>query len=177
LKQLGLLQVNGEGNPVPGKEQNIVMDNCGGLNKNNHVLLLAPCLVEMGYFMRVNMLFLVVGHTKNVCDRRFNNLKKDYHKRNICTYEDAIAILDKSKYVTVMPIDPKEDWRDYYNMLVKAYKLMSSAGLRSRPNDIFSAHLDDNNTMKLFTRVSDLPQHEPVYKKSQIFPSQEEETG
>jgi hypothetical protein len=58
LKQLGLLQVNGEGNPVPGNELNIVMDNCGGQNKNNHVSLLAPCLIEMGYFMRVNMLFL-----------------------------------------------------------------------------------------------------------------------
>jgi hypothetical protein len=55
-----------EGNPIKGKELNLVMDNCGGQNKNNCVIPLAPYLVEMGYFEEVNIIFLVVGHTKNV---------------------------------------------------------------------------------------------------------------
>jgi hypothetical protein len=36
----------------PGKSLTIVMDNCGGQNKNNVVLRLAPYLVEMGYFFQ-----------------------------------------------------------------------------------------------------------------------------
>jgi hypothetical protein len=35
----------------PGKSLTIVIDNCGGQNKNNVVLRLAPYLVEMGYFL------------------------------------------------------------------------------------------------------------------------------
>jgi hypothetical protein len=47
------------------KELNdIIMDNCGGQNKNNHVILLAPYLVEMGFFETANIIFLVTGHTK-----------------------------------------------------------------------------------------------------------------
>jgi hypothetical protein len=47
LKKFGLLQVDGLGNSIRGKELNIVMDNCGGQNKNNHVILLAPYHVEV----------------------------------------------------------------------------------------------------------------------------------
>ena len=47
---------------------NIVFDNCPGQNKNNTVIRLVPYLVEMGYFRRVEFMFLIVGHTKNNCD-------------------------------------------------------------------------------------------------------------
>jgi hypothetical protein len=42
LDSLGLLKEQAT------EELNIVMDNCSGQNKNNHVLLLAPYLVESG---------------------------------------------------------------------------------------------------------------------------------
>ena len=50
---------------TPGKEMVILMDNCGGQNKNNHVLRLALYLVEAGYFKKVTFNFYIVGHTKN----------------------------------------------------------------------------------------------------------------
>jgi hypothetical protein len=71
LESLNLLKGVGQ----VGKELNIIMDNCGGQNKNNHVLRLANLLVEAGYFHMVNFIFYVVGHTKNICDRWFNTLK------------------------------------------------------------------------------------------------------
>ena len=49
----------------PGKELTIIMDNCGGQNKNNMVLRLSVLLVELGYFDKVNFVFYIVGHTKN----------------------------------------------------------------------------------------------------------------
>lgn len=54
-------------------------DNCGGQNKNNTLLIrLAAYLVESGHFKEVEIVFLVVGHTKNACDWLFNNLKEGY---------------------------------------------------------------------------------------------------
>jgi hypothetical protein len=50
LKQLKLMQNDSNGKPIKGKALNLIMDNCAGQNKNNHVILLVPYLVEMGYF-------------------------------------------------------------------------------------------------------------------------------
>ena len=66
LSDLNLLRGN-----EAGKELNIVFDNCTGQNKNNTVLRLVPFLVEMGFFEKVNFVFLVVGHTKNAADNPF----------------------------------------------------------------------------------------------------------
>eukprot|EP00536_Pseudo-nitzschia_multiseries_P014667 jgi/Psemu1/39721/gm1.39721_g len=57
----------------------VLMDNCGGQNKNNNALRLANVLVEAGYFKKVNFMFYAVGRTKNVADYWwFNTMKKDY---------------------------------------------------------------------------------------------------
>jgi hypothetical protein len=41
------------------KQLSIIMDNCSGQNKNNHVLHLAACLMEMRFFRSVNFIFYV----------------------------------------------------------------------------------------------------------------------
>ena len=80
LRQLNLLQED-----LAGGELNIVFDNCSGQNKNNTVLKLAAWLKQMGYFKKVNFVFLVVGHTKNAADSSFNSLKVEYRRENIYT--------------------------------------------------------------------------------------------
>ena len=50
----------------------IIMDNCGGQNKNNYVLRLAPYLTMKKYFEKVSILVLVAGHTKNTVDQLFD---------------------------------------------------------------------------------------------------------
>eukprot|EP00956_Cyclotella_meneghiniana_P033706 scaffold98469_cov63-Cyclotella_meneghiniana.AAC.3 len=57
LKSEGLLREND-----PGLELNVIYDNCSGQNKNNTVLRYLLWLVELGYFRRINLIFLVVGH-------------------------------------------------------------------------------------------------------------------
>jgi hypothetical protein len=49
-----------------GSELNIVFDNCYRQNKNNTVLRLAAWLAQLGHFLKVNFIFLVDGHTKDV---------------------------------------------------------------------------------------------------------------
>jgi hypothetical protein len=39
LKQLKLMQNDSNGNPIKGKELNLITDNCAGQNKNNHVIM------------------------------------------------------------------------------------------------------------------------------------------
>ena len=66
---------------------NVIMDNCGGQNKNGTVLKMAAYFVERGCFNRVNLIFLVKGHTKNDCDRMFNRLKIRWLKSNVYTFK------------------------------------------------------------------------------------------
>jgi hypothetical protein len=66
-----------------GKQLSITMDNCNGQNKNKYVLCLALYLVELNYFKVVELIFCIRGHTKNACDRLFNQLKKRWHKQQV----------------------------------------------------------------------------------------------
>jgi hypothetical protein len=107
LRHLNILQ-----DDCRGKELNVVFDNCPGQNKNHHVLWLVPYLIEMGYFHTVNFIFLVVGHTKNAADRRFNNLKMIYRKSNVYTFNQLLEVCGKSAHVTVVPV-VDGDFKDY----------------------------------------------------------------
>ena len=58
------------------------MDNCVGQNKNYMIIRSAALCIEM-VWEKVNLIFLIKGHTKNACDRNFNLLKSDWRKRYI----------------------------------------------------------------------------------------------
>ena len=48
------------------------MDNCGGQNKNKVSICLGAYLRKVGYFKKVNFMFLVKGHIKKSANRMFN---------------------------------------------------------------------------------------------------------
>lgn len=119
LKRKGLLQPGNKGGKL-----SLFFDNCVGQNKNNCVIHLAPLLVEAGFFSEVEICFLIVGHTKNSCDRIFNSLKKKTRKATIWTYEQLLRAVDDSHLVTVLDSNP-EDFlqvekyeKQYYRNLV-----------------------------------------------------------
>ena len=85
-----------------GGELTVVFDNCTGQNKNNTVLKLLVYLIEMKFFKKVNFVFLIVGHTKNVADHLFNALKNVYRKENIYTFPQLLIVLNTSDKVTVI---------------------------------------------------------------------------
>ena len=80
----------------------IVVDNCGGQNKNKCILRYLIWLVEAGFIDHVKLIFLVAGHTKNKCDRMFNLLKNDYHKVDVFSFKQLLAVLDRNDFVTVI---------------------------------------------------------------------------
>ena len=78
----------------PGGKLVLFFNNCSDQNKNNTVLNLGAMLAELGYFKEVEMLFLIVGHTKNACNHLFNALKKT---RSTSTEESASKNLVEEK--------------------------------------------------------------------------------
>lgn len=105
----------------PRQELTVIMDNCGGQNKNRMVLRLAILLTELQYFKEVNVCFLVAGHTKNSCDRLFNSLKKEYRKSDVFSVDDLITKLSVCKNVVPVRVET-EDFKDYDEFENKIYK-------------------------------------------------------
>jgi hypothetical protein len=111
----------------PRKELNIVMDNCGGQNNHKYVLRLAPLFVELKYYRRVNIIFLVAGHTKNAADRLFNLLKQDYCKSQVFTMEQLQQVLDSNQYVECIKVGP-DDFYNYGKLEDTLYKTAPMMG-------------------------------------------------
>jgi hypothetical protein len=103
------------------KELNLVMDNCGGQNKNRYVLRLAPLLVERRFYRHVNIIFLVAGHTKNAADRLFNLLKIQYRKKQVFTMEQLQQTLDLNQYISCVKVE-SDEFYDFGKFEDKIYK-------------------------------------------------------
>ena len=86
LHDQGFIKLDDNGNPIHSCQLTIAADNCSSQNKNNMVIQLVPWLVEKGFYEEMELLFYVHGHTKNVCDHMFNQLKAGFHNHNIYTY-------------------------------------------------------------------------------------------
>ena len=100
-------------------ELSIVADNCGGQNKNRIVLRFLMWLVEVGYFPKIRLIFLVKGHTKNSCDRLFNLLKINYHRLNIYTYDQLVNVINKNEFITAHKMKSSDmfdflSWQDVF---------------------------------------------------------------
>ena len=66
LKHTGIIEkCNTEGSLG---EYIMVMDNCGGQNKNRMVIRFLLMLTEIGILQKASNVYLVRGHTKNACD-------------------------------------------------------------------------------------------------------------
>ena len=102
LKKMDLLDFND-----PIKELNLIFDNCTGQNKNKMVLRFATYLVEAGYFMEVNVIFLVKGHTKNAADRLFNISKKYVRRFDIFTMGQLIEAVGRHDQVEAHRVVPE----------------------------------------------------------------------
>ena len=81
------------------------------------VLRLGLYLVEKRYFTSVEFVFLIVGHTKNPCDRMFNLLKLSYRKSNIYTMEQTIEKLNGHAQTTATRFINHRNWDKYLDKL------------------------------------------------------------
>jgi hypothetical protein len=116
-----------------GKRLTVIMDNCAGQNKNGHVLRLALLLVELQFFKAVEFVFYVRGHTKNLCDRMFNLMKKRYHCSQIFSMRVLTEKLNELDNVSFTAVT--SDVFFYYN------SLLDSVYCKFQPGTVKSNHL------------------------------------
>ena len=138
------LAPNNTEDTAPFKEINLVMDNCGGQNKNKHVLRLLNIMILRRLALRVNAIFLVKGHTKNPCDRMFNILKKKTRKENIYTPTMLFDALNAQEQVTAFPFTDFYDWNEWENR----YMRNSIPGVKSFHVFTVDAAVDEGLSMQ-----------------------------
>jgi len=109
----------------PRKELAVIMDNCGGQKKNRMVIRLAPLIVELGLYKKVNFAFLVARHTKNSCDHLFNILKLKYRKSDIFSIEMLVKTVNQCHLVDAVRAK-EDDFKDYDKFLNLIYKGIES---------------------------------------------------
>jgi hypothetical protein len=149
----------------PGKKLTVVMDNCDGQNKNIVVMRRAPYLVDMGYFKTVVVAFYVRRHTKNACNRIFNQMKLKYHKKDFFTWTQAVETLNTKDTVNI--VDAKEElFKDYGSMLDKLYSSFKPTTIQK--NHIFKVeHTDATLSMQCAIHNEAPFVMQPMLKKGQ----------
>ena len=99
LEDCGIIKEWKASGKKPGRSLTLVFDNCGGQNKN-HVMLRMPLwLIDIGLYKAVEVGFFIAGHTKNVCDRLFKDLKKDCHKADIFSLKVLVTLMNNNDKV------------------------------------------------------------------------------
>ena len=85
---------------------------------------MALLLVEKGYYKEVEFVFLVVGHTKNPCDRWFNALKADYRRQNLFTFKELLKSVNKNNNLEAHEVANGVfcDWGSYLDQLYSKFK-------------------------------------------------------
>ena len=124
LERRGWIQSLGSSN-TPRARLTIILDSCGGQNKNRMVLRLAMLLVEIGAYKAVDYCFLVAGHTKNTCDRMFNSLKVVYRRSDVFTMDQMVTVLGKCAKVYPVVVGPS-DFKDFDALEDRLYKRLAA---------------------------------------------------
>ena len=71
----------------------IIADNCGGQNKNNNLVLALLRLVHLDLFDRIELAFMVPGHSYLPCDQTFGNIANKLKKHKTIASPDSLCEL------------------------------------------------------------------------------------
>jgi hypothetical protein len=74
----------------------LTADNCVGQNKNNAVLQYLLYRVLAGQHTRIEMSFLIVGHTKFSPDGYFGLIRRRYRRSRVYTYDQLVSVIENS---------------------------------------------------------------------------------
>ena len=124
----------------------IIMDNFSVQNKNNYVLRLPAYLTMNKYFEKVQIVFLVDGHTKNTADRLFNLLKIDYRKENVFSLSKLIKVCNQNEYELEA---------------IKKCQIFEAGNEPIGMIECYESHLDDVVAVQDFLLKLDLPSQIP----------------
>ena len=104
----------------------LTADNCVAQNKNNAMMQYLMYRVLSGLHERIELSFLVVGHTKFSPDGYFGLARKIYRRSNIYTYDDLVDTINHSspnghnrcqRYAAKNSAKPRIVYRDWSGWL------------------------------------------------------------
>ena len=77
--------------------------------------------MEKCIYKSVELVSFVFGHTQNVCDRLFKELKQRFHQKNFYTMSQIVSVLNVSYRVNVVfaTSELHYDWDRYFDRLYK----------------------------------------------------------
>ena len=75
-------------------ELHLQLDNTSGENKNETMVVMAAWLVQMGYFKRVRVFFLMVGHTHVIIDQIFGVITKSIKARQLLEVRQLVECIE-----------------------------------------------------------------------------------
>lgn len=122
-----------------GSSWTIYADNCGGQNKNNHLLRFLRFLVDSGRLRSASLYFLIKGHTKNNCDRGFATIKRAYSKQDIYTMTQVEDMIEASSTTnTAVNLEDRPevflDWKSALQPLYRDMKNIQQYQLFNMPS-------------------------------------------
>jgi hypothetical protein len=78
----------------------IQADNCTRENKNIYMFALCAALVGLGYFLEVQLCFLIVGHTHEDIDQRFSIISNTLKRTNIDSLKELLELVQRGTSYT-----------------------------------------------------------------------------
>ena len=109
----------------------LTADNCVGQNKNNNVLQYLLYRVLTGLHDRIELSFLVVGHTKFSPDGYFGLIRRRYRRSQVYTYDQLARLINASshnghnkcqRYRESDKLSPEIIYRDWSSWLFRYFK-------------------------------------------------------
>ena len=74
----------------------LTADNCVGQNKNNALLQYLLYRIIAGLHTRIELSFLIVGHTKFSPDGYFGLIRRRYRRSQVYTYDQLVSVIEDS---------------------------------------------------------------------------------
>lgn len=105
---------------------NLHADNCAGQNKNKYVIFFLLYLALTKRYKTVSLYFMIPGHTKNICDSSFGNVKRLYRKRNVLHPGDMMSVIEESSKTSRCIPSRNVKWQDWRSLLEKQFKVPSN---------------------------------------------------
>lgn len=103
----------------------LTADNCAGQNKNNALIHYLMYRVFTGLHEKIELSFLIVGHTKFSPDGYFGLIKRRYRRSQIYTYEQLASMLESSSEnghnVCIGKTAPPLIYRDWTSWLAQYF--------------------------------------------------------
>lgn len=101
-------------------------DNCAGQNKNKFMMWFIIWMVIMDFTDQVELNFLIVGHTKNVCDGAFGHVKRALSKKDIHFPFEMMDLIEKSSKNNHCICSRDVEWSNWKEFLSQFFKCPSS---------------------------------------------------